>query len=167
MDRYVNVFFLCLIAGSVFAMGSGAGSSGSSGGATASGGGSSTSQLEVGSQAVRIFHQGVRAVNSKNFAQAQAKFEEALTENPKFAEAHNYLGYALQMEGPQYYPVALEHYNRAIELKPNLAQAYEYRGVLLLRMNRKTAAENDLATLKALKSNLAAELERVINTRKE
>ena len=137
--------------------GSGAGSSGSSGssgGGTASGGGSGTSQLDADSQAVRFYHEGVRAVNLKNFAQAQAKFEQALTENPKFAEAHNSLGYALQMEGPQYYPISLEHYNRAIQLKPNLAQAYEYRGVLLLRMDRKTAAENDLATLKALKSNL-------------
>ena len=33
--------------------------------------------------------------------------------------------------------MALGHYNRAIELKPNLAEAYEYRGVLLLRMAEK------------------------------
>ena len=63
--------------------------------------------------------------------------------------------------------MALGHYNRAIELKPNLAEAYEYRGVLLLRMGRKTAAEKDLATLKTLNPKLAAELERVIKTGKE
>ena len=67
-------------------------------------------------------------MNSKKFAEAQARFAQALTENPRFAEAHNYLGYSLQMEGTQNYPMALEHYSRAIQLKPNLAQAYEYRG---------------------------------------
>ena len=169
MDRYVSVFVLCLIAVSVFAMGSGSGGggSGSSGGGTASGGGGSTSQVEEGSQAVRLYNQGVRAMNSKKFAKAQVKFEQALTEDPSFAEAHNYLGYSLEMEGPQNYRMALGHYNRAIELKPNLAEAYEYRGALLLRMGRKTAAEKDLATLKTLNPKLAAELERVIKTGKE
>jgi tetratricopeptide (TPR) repeat protein len=58
--------------------------------------------------------------------------------------------------------MALEHYNRAIQLKPKLAQAYEYRGALLLKMERKSAAEKDLATLKTLNPGLAVELERVM-----
>jgi hypothetical protein len=33
--------------------------------------------------------------------------------------------------------MALGHYNRAIDLEPNLAEVYEYRGVLLLRMAEK------------------------------
>jgi len=101
-------------------------------------------------------------MNSKKFAEAQARFAQALTENPRFAEAHNYLGYSLQMEGTQNYLMALEHYNRAIQLKPNLAQAYEYRGALLLNMDRKRAAEKDLATLKTLNPGLAVEVERVM-----
>lgn len=67
-------------------------------------------------------------------------------------------------QGPQNYSKALEHYNKAIQLKPNLAEAYEYRGVLFLKMGRKVDAERDLATLKALKSKLANELEQVIQT---
>jgi hypothetical protein len=43
------------------------------------------------------------------------------------------------MEGPPNYLMALEHYNRAIQLKPNLAEAYEYRGMLLLKIDRKSA----------------------------
>ena len=169
MNRYVSLFVLSLIAGSVFGMGSGTGGggSGSSGGGTASGGGSNTSQIGEGGRAVRLYDQGVRAMNSKKFAEAQARFAQALTENPRFAEAHNYLGYSLQMEGTQNYPMALEHYNRAIQLKPNLAQAYEYRGALLLNMDRKSAAEKDLATLKTLNPGLAVELERVMKKGKE
>jgi tetratricopeptide (TPR) repeat protein len=63
--------------------------------------------------------------------------------------------------------MALEHYNRAIQLKPNLAQAYAYRGALLLKMDRKSAAEKDLATLKTLNPGLAVELERVMKKGKE
>src|ERR1700746_3159702 len=162
MNRYVSLFVLCLIAGSVFGMGSGGGGSGSSGGGTGSGGGSNTSEIGEGGGAGRLYDQGVRAMNSKKFAEAQTRFAQALTENPRFAEAHNYLGYSLQMEGTQNYLMALEHYNRAIQLKPNLAQAYEYRGAFLLKMDRKSAAEKDLATLKTLNPRLAVELERIM-----
>jgi tetratricopeptide (TPR) repeat protein len=71
------------------------------------------------------------------------------------------------MEGTQNYLMALEHYNRAIQLKPNLAQAYEYRAALLLNMDRKSAAKKDLATLKRLNPGLAVELERVMKKGKE
>jgi tetratricopeptide (TPR) repeat protein len=176
MDRYVSVFVLCLIAGLVFGMGSGTagggsgssgGGSGTSGGGAASGGGSSPSQIEESGRAVRLYNQGVRAMNSKKFAEAQAWFAQALTENPRFAEAHNYLGYSLQMEGSQNYLMALEHYNQAIQLKPNLAEAYEYRGVLLLKMGRKSDAKKDLATLKTMNPRLAVELERAMKRGKE
>src|SRR5258708_5567218 len=167
MNRYVSLFVLSLIAGSVFGMGSGTGGGGSGSSGGGSGGGSNTSQIGEGRRAVRLYDQGVRAMNSKKFAEAQARFAQALTENPRFAEAHNYLGYSLQMEGTQNYLMALEHYNRAIQLKPNLAQAYEYRCVLLLNMGRKSAAEKDLATLKTLNPGLAVELERVMKKGKE
>ena len=157
MNRYISLFVLCLIVRSGFGMG-GPGS----GGGTSSGGGSNISQIEERSQAVRLYEQGVKAMNSKRFAEAQARFAQALRNNPRFAEAHNYLGYSLVMEGSPNYPMALEHYNRAIRLKPNLAQAYEYRGMLLLKMGQKSAAEKDLATLRTLNPGLAIELERVM-----
>ena len=70
------------------------------------------------------------------------------------------------MQGAPNYVMALDHYNRAIQLKPNLAEAYEYRGILLLKMNRKSAAEKDLATLRTLNPGLAIELERVMKNEK-
>jgi tetratricopeptide (TPR) repeat protein len=110
---------------------------------------------------------GIRLMHAKKFAEAQAKFQQALSENPKFAEAHNNLAYWLRKQGPQNYSQALEHYNKAIQLKPSLAEAYEYRGVLFLKMGRKVDAEKDLATLKTLNPKLATELEHVIQTGNE
>jgi tetratricopeptide (TPR) repeat protein len=162
MNRYISLFVLCLVVRSGFGMG-GPGS----GGGTGSGGGGNVSQIEERRQAVRLYDQGVNAMNSKRFAEAEARFAQALRSNPRFAEAHNYLGYSLVMEEPPNYLMALEHYNRAIQLKPNLAVAYEYRGMLLLKMDRKSAAEKDLATLRRLNPGLAVELERVMKKGKE
>jgi tetratricopeptide (TPR) repeat protein len=53
----------------------------------------------------------------------------------------------------------LAHYNKAIQLKPDFAQAYEYRGVLFVKMNRKSDAEKDLARLQQLDPKLASKLE--------
>lgn len=163
MNRYINLFVLCLIVRSGFGMGPG---SGSSGGGTGSGGRSNVSEIEERSQAMRLYGQGVKAMNSKRLAEAEANFVQALNANPRFAEAHNYLGYSLMMQGAPNYVMALDHYNRAIQLKPNLAEAYEYRGILLLKMNRKSAAEKDLATLRTLNPGLAIELERVMKNEK-
>jgi tetratricopeptide (TPR) repeat protein len=160
MKSYISLFVLCLIVRSGFGMG-GPGS-GSSGGGTNSQGGINMPQIEERSQMMRLYDQGVKAMNSKRFAEAEARFAQALRNNPRFAEAHNYLGYSLVMQGPANYLTALEHYNRAIQLKPNLAEAYEYRGMLRLKMGRKSAAEADLATLRTLNPGLAAELERVM-----
>jgi tetratricopeptide (TPR) repeat protein len=76
-------------------------------------------------------------MKAKQFAKAQAKFEEALKANPKLAEAHNNLAFVLRKQGSQNYQLSLGHYNKAIQLKPKLAEAYMYRGVLYAIMRRK------------------------------
>ena len=65
------------------------------------------------------------------------------------------------------YRKALEHYNKAIQLKPSMAKTYEYRGVLFAKMGKKADAEKDLATLKKLNTKLADELEEFLKTGKE
>jgi len=65
---------------------------------------------------------------AKRFPEAQAKFEQVVNENPRFAEAHNNLRYTLRKQGAANYQKSREHYNTAIELKPKLAEAYMYRG---------------------------------------
>lgn len=86
------------------------------------------------------------------------KFEQAIKENPTIAEAHNNLGYTLRKQGAANYQESLEHYNRAIEQKPKLAEAYMYRGVLYIEMGRKSDAEAGLGTLQKLSPRLAKEL---------
>jgi tetratricopeptide (TPR) repeat protein len=122
---------------------------------------------EQGAQPVQVYNQGIQLMHAKKFPEAQVKFQQALSENPNFAEAHNNLAFSLRKQGPQNYSQALEHYNKAIQLKPDLAEAYEYRGVLFLKMGRKAEAEKDLPTLKTLNPKLATELEHVIQTGNE
>lgn len=122
---------------------------------------------EVGSPAFDVYNQGVDLMRAKNFAAAQIKFEQAIRDDPDFAEAHNNLGFTLRQQGPQNYSKALEHYNKAIELKPSMAETYEYRGVLFAKMGRKADAEKDLATLQKLNPKLAGELQEFLTTGKE
>ena len=154
MNRYLSLFTIYIIAtGSVFGAGSRAGSG--------------ALKREQGAQPVQVYNQGIQLMHAKKFAEAQVKFQQALSENPDFAEAHNNLAYSLRKQGPQNYAKALEHYDKAIQLRPNLAEAYEYRGVLFLKLDRKVDAEKDLATLKTLNPKLATELEHVIQTGNE
>ena len=116
---------------------------------------------------ITIYNQGVELMLAKRFPEAQAKFEQAVKENPRFAEAHNNLGYTLRKQGAANYQKSLEQYNTAIELKPKLAEAYMYRGVLYTEMGRKVDAQADLAALQKLNPQLAKELAEVIKTGKE
>jgi tetratricopeptide (TPR) repeat protein len=159
MKRYLTIYVFCI--GTVAAMGSGSGGGG--------GGSAENNPLrqEVGTSAFKVYNEGVDLMHAKKFAAAQIKFEQAIRDNPKFAEAHNNLGFTLRQEGPQNYSKALEHYSKAIQLKPNMAETYEYRGVLFAKMGRRADAQKDLATLKKLNPKLAGELEEFLKTGKE
>jgi tetratricopeptide (TPR) repeat protein len=109
--------------------------------------------------ATAIYNQGVALMHEKKYAAALADFEKAVQAKPDFAEAHNNLAYCLRHQGPAKYAEALSHYDKAIRLNPGLAEAYEYRGVLYVKMNRKSDAEKDLAKLKQLDPKLASKLE--------
>jgi tetratricopeptide (TPR) repeat protein len=156
---YLGVCFLCI--GTAAAMGSG------SGGGSGSSAESPPQQQEVGSSTLKFYNQGVDLMRAKKFGAAQIKLEQAIHDNPDFAEAHNNLGFTLRQQGPQNYAKALEHYNKAIQLKPSMAETYEYRGVLFAKMGKKSDAEKDLATLKRLNPKLAGELTDFLKTGKE
>src|SRR5437868_3614429 len=68
--------------------------------------------------ATKSYNEGVDLMKAKKFAQAQAKFEQAIKANPNLAEAHNNLAFTLRKQGSQNFQVSLEHYNKAIQLKP-------------------------------------------------
>jgi tetratricopeptide (TPR) repeat protein len=116
---------------------------------------------------ITIYNQGIDLMLAKRFSEAQAKFEQAVKKNPRFAEAHNNLGYTLRKQGVANYQKSLEHYNAAVALKPKLAEAYMYRGVLYTEMGRKSDAQGDLSTLQKLNPQLAKELAEIIKTGKE
>lgn len=112
--------------------------------------------------ALRLYNDGVALLLVRNFGQAQQKFEAALALDERLAEAHNNLAFALRMQGRQNFASSLGHYNRAIELKPDLAQAYMYRGVLFTQQGDKLRARQDLERLRRLDARLAADLERIV-----
>lgn len=115
-------------------------------------------------QAVRLYNDGVALVLARKFGEAQAKFEAALALDEKLAEAHNNLAYSLRMQGRQNFASSLAHYNRAIELKPGLSQAYMYRGMLFIQQGDTQKARQDLDLLRRLDAKLAADLERAFDS---
>lgn len=117
----------------------------------------------AGADAVLRYNEGVAMLAKRQFAQAQARFEAALSLDDTLAEAHNNLAYALRMQGRQNFRESLAHYDRALALKPGLAQAYMYRGALFVQQGDMDRARRDLDKLRTLNSVLAAELERIVN----
>ncbi len=113
-------------------------------------------------RAVVAYNDGVKLMVDKRYAAAQQKFEEALAADEKLAEAHNNLAFSLRMQGAHNRDRALRHYDRALQLKPNLARAYMYRGVLFTQMGDLTRARADHARLRTLDPQLAARLERIM-----
>jgi tetratricopeptide (TPR) repeat protein len=113
-------------------------------------------------RAVSAYNEGVKLMRDKHYAAAQEQFEQALALDETLAEAHNNLAFSLRMQGTHNVEQALQHYQRAIELKPDLAQAYMYRGVLFTQMGDLARARADHAKLLALDQALAAKLELVI-----
>lgn len=114
--------------------------------------------------AINAYNDGVRLLLARDFAAAQRLFEQALRLDDSLAEAHNNLAYSLRMQGAQHFDRSLRHYNRALELKPTLAQAYMYRGVLFTQMGDLARARADHARLLLLDTAMAAQLERAMTS---
>ena len=112
--------------------------------------------------AVRVYNDGVALLVARKFPEAQSRFEAALRLDDQLAEAHNNLAYALRMQGRQNFAASLAHYDRAVELKPDLAQAYMYRGVLFVQQGDMVRARQDLERLRRIDTKLASDLERVV-----
>jgi tetratricopeptide (TPR) repeat protein len=113
------------------------------------------------------YNAGVSLMKREKFAEAQSKFEAALAIDGKLAEAHNNLAYSLRKQGPENFDRALEHYDRAIELAPKLAEAYMYRGVLHALMGDEQKALADHAKLVDLDRKLADALQAAIASGEE
>ena len=111
---------------------------------------------------IKYYNKGVGLMMDKKFAEAEKQFRKALDRNESLAEAHNNLAYTLRKQGPKHFDEALKHYNRAIQLKPGLAEPYMYRGVLYVQMGNGKMALKDHEKLVSMNSGLAKELEYVV-----
>jgi tetratricopeptide (TPR) repeat protein len=116
---------------------------------------------------VSQYNSGVKLMKQGQYQKAQAQFEAALAKNPDMAQAHNNLGYSLRKQGPQNYDEALRHYDRAIALDANLAEAYMYRGVLYMLTGNEDKALEDHRTLTRLDRQLAVALQAAIASGEE
>ncbi len=92
----------------------------------------------------------------KGYQSAIKKFEQATSLRAGMYEAWNYLGYCNRKQGR--YDVALAAYDRALALKPDYAEAIEYRGHAYLGLNRLAEAKNAYLTLFGGNRKLAASL---------
>jgi tetratricopeptide (TPR) repeat protein len=113
------------------------------------------------------YNAGVKLMKKGKFPEAQERFEAALAENEKLAEAHNNLAFSLRKQGEQNWDKALEHYNRAIEIDSKLAEAYMYRGVLYSLMGDEEKALADHSVLLKLDRKLADALQAAIASGEE
>lgn len=116
---------------------------------------------------ISFYNDGTVLLFKKDWAGAQKQLAAAVAINPKMAEAHNNLAYVLRKQGAANYAASLEHYNAAITLKPKLPEAYMYRGALYTLMGRPELAKADYDTLVKLKSKLAPDLKKIMDTGKE
>ncbi|MEM6860836.1 MAG: tetratricopeptide repeat protein [Myxococcota bacterium] len=112
-------------------------------------------------RAIGIYNEGVALMRAKKFARAQKKFEKAL-KLKNLAEAHNNLGYCLRKQGSTNFERALQQYEQAVRLGPDLPEPRMYRGVLYVQMGRMTKAKEEHAALLQMDPRLAAELQHVI-----
>jgi Flp pilus assembly protein TadD len=94
------------------------------------------------------FATGKSAIDSKDWAVAVRSFRKVVAENPKNADAHNYLGYASRWMGK--YDDAFAAYGQALALDPAHKGALHYSGIAYLKTNQKAQAEAQLARLKAV-----------------
>ena len=94
------------------------------------------------------FAVGKSAIDSKDWAVAVRSFRKVVADNPKNADAHNFLGYASRWMGK--YDDAFAAYGQALALDPAHKGALHYSGIAYLKTNQKAQAEAQLARLKAV-----------------
>lgn len=108
--------------------------------AMGSGSSSSSASVETGN-----WSKAKRAIAAKDYDAAVPLLKKAVQQDPKNADAFNYLGYAHARAGEN--EAALGYYKQALAIKPEHRGANEYLGELYLKMGDLAAAEERLAVL--------------------
>lgn len=90
----------------------------------------------------------VKAINAGRYQDAITLLENVVTQQPKNADALNYLGFAHRKLGTK--DKSLFYYQAALTSDPNHKGAREYLGELYIQMGDLPKAEEQLATLAKL-----------------
>lgn len=91
---------------------------------------------------------GKKAIEDKKWQQAVDSFSKVVKQDPKNADAFNYLGYSNRWLGR--YPDAFAAYDKALALDPKHKGALEYSGIAYLKIGQKAKAEQQLAKLQSI-----------------
>lgn len=119
------------------------------GGAWAMGGSSGgTSTTSSASMTDTNYMAGEKAVKAEKFADAIPLLQQAVSKDPKNADAWNYLGFANRKLGKM--SDALADYEKALAINPDHRGANEYLGELYLQTGEMAKAEERLARLDKL-----------------
>lgn len=94
------------------------------------------------------FQQAEYLVKGEQYAEAIPLLEGVVKDNPRDADAWNYLGFANRKLGNK--EKALEAYQKALAVDPKHKGANEYLGELYLQMGDLAKAEAQLAILKGI-----------------
>ncbi len=89
-----------------------------------------------------------KAVKAKQYRKAIATLEKLVAENPRNADAYNYLGYSHRELGE--YDKARAYYAKALAIYPNHRGANEYLGQLYLKTGDAKGAKAQLAKLQKI-----------------
>lgn len=86
------------------------------------------------------------AIEAERYADAIPVLRDKLADDPRDADAHNLLGFALRKSGDV--DGAFEHYRKALAIKPKHVGANEYLGELYVELGDLERARAHLATIK-------------------
>ena len=84
-------------------------------------------------------------IEARNYAAAMPYLRQAVTKDPRNADAYNLMGYATRKSGDP--DGSLQYYKQAIALDPKHIGAHEYVGEAYLMLDRLAEAEQHLARL--------------------
>ncbi len=119
-----------------------------SGPVLAAGGSSDAFQPKPAAGWTAEYDTAVKAINAGRYQDAITLLENVVTQQPKNADALNYLGFAHRKLGNK--DKSLGYYQAALTNDPNHRGAREYLGELYIQMGDLPKAEEQLATLAKL-----------------
>ena len=103
------------------------------------------------------FQKAEYMIKGEQYAEAIPLLQKVVADNPRDADAWNYLGFAARKLGRK--EEALGYYERALKVDPQHKGANEYLGELYLMMNNLPKAEAQLAILKGICGTNCEEVE--------